>query len=196
MIVSKQAPPVDGLKAIGNALVDLAARTGPQVASFAGSRVNIAAPLPIYRADPPDLTEESSVNLARRAGWRYVIESQNPRKVAYVDVIEAPNGDAIFASHSANRNAENLLNALHLVEDVASKLPEVYEARLLDVPALYLAAVWLKGEDSIFVPYIDGPRFADPTAVVHVYDDFPKVLVARAQAASKQFSGPGSATAP
>lgn len=196
MIVHNQTPPSDGLKAIGNALADLAGHRAPQGAALAGSRVNISAPLPIYRLELADIKDESSVNLAKRAGWRYLIEPQNSQKVAYADLIEAPNGDAVFVSYSRNRNAENLLKALHIADDIAAKLPEVYEARLLDVPALYLAAVWLQAGDSIFIPYIDGQRFADPAATVHVQDDFPSKLLARAQAASKHFSGPGSATAP
>ena len=196
MIVRNQIPPSDGLKAVGNALADLAGHQAPEMAALAGSQVNVAAPLPIYRLDLVDLKDKSSVYQARPAGWRYLIETLNAQEVAYADVIEASNGDAVFVSYSRNRNAQNLLSAVHFADQIAAHEPEAYEARLLDIPALYVAAVWLKGETSIFIPYIDRHRFADPKASVYAQGDFPRKLVVAAQAALKHFSGPGSASAP
>ncbi len=120
--------------------------------TLGGAAVNIAEPLPVYRLALDDIEGPDMLAKAKPVGWRYLLEE--PGQVAYADLTDGSGGNQAFASLSRNRNAERLNEAAHLAEKVAANLPDV-EARILDVPALHLSAVWLSGSVSAFIPYID-----------------------------------------
>ena len=176
-IVQKQSPPADGATIVGNAIRNLWRRPGAIAEALGGASVNLSQPLPVYSLGLDDIHGPDCINKVKIAGWRYLMEDSNT--VAYADLVDHPTGGQIFASLSRNLNAERLREAANLAEKVASGLPDC-EARVLDVPALQVSAIWLFGASSRFIPYMDPEWFGGPSASVSVDPDLLDRLTRRA----------------
>jgi hypothetical protein len=181
-IVQKQQPPSAGPKAIGQALRDL--RPLPDhKALLGGAEINLSAPLPVYRLGLDQLEKPDFLAKATQVGWRYLMEGPGGGGVAYADVREATGGTARFTGLAQNENATRLMEAAHLAQKVAADVPGDCEARILDVPAVYVSAVWLSCANPLFIPYIFPPRFG--TGTIDVQKDFLKQLQQAAAAAQR-----------
>ena len=187
-IVQVQNPPKTGPQAVERALRDLRRRPDPR-GFLGGTAVKLSRPLPVYRLGLADIRTRKSLDSAKLAGWRYLIEPAEGSGVAYADVREKGGGDSIFASFSQNRNAERLTEAAHLAQQIASGLSSNCEARILDVPALYVSAIWLTSREPTFIPYIDAEQLADPAMKVQVDPDFVERLLERAHIARQHLQG-------
>jgi hypothetical protein len=148
-----------------------------------GGAVTFSQPLPVYRLSLNDIGEPNSINKAELTGWRYLLEKGGGS--AYADLVERPNKEQEFASLAENKNAERLNQAAHLAEQVAENLPDC-EARILDVPALSIAALWLFGRQSSFIPYIDPEKLTGPNPKVSVDDQFLPRVTRRAEELKQQ----------
>ena len=175
-IVQKRNPPPAGQSIVTNALRDLW-QPDPHEA-LGGAAINLSQPLPVYSLQLADIDKADSINKAKSVGWRYLMEKAGG--AAYADLVESSAGEPAFASLSRNRNAERLNQAAHLAEKVADGGP-TYEARILDVPALHISAIWLLGLDSKFIPYIDPERLRAPDAEISVDHEFLDRLTRRAK---------------
>jgi hypothetical protein len=194
-IVQTRKPPEAGSLAIGRALNDL--RGQPERAELlGGAEIDLSQPLPVYRLGLDEVEGHESLDRAKHVGWRYLVEPPGGGSVAYADVKETSGGGSRFASLSQNRNAERLMQAAHLAQQVAEDLPDDCEARVLDVPALYLSAIWLTAARPIFIPYIDAQRLADPSAKIEVEPDFLNRLLNAARTARQQLNNTPPGPAP
>jgi hypothetical protein len=180
-IVLKKGPD-NGQSEIGKALSDLRGRDAGPEALLGGAAISLSAPLPVYRLGLDEIEAQASLSRAEHVGWRYLIEGSG-QGAAFADVNETE-GDPRFASFSQNENADRLIAAANLAQEVAQGLPETYEARILDVPALYTSAIWLSGAEDIFIPYVDMRRLRGKA--VQVEPTFLSNLVTRAQHAREQ----------
>jgi hypothetical protein len=176
-IIQKRAPPAAGENIIGRALQDLWGRPDPRDL-MGGATINLSKPLPVYRLQLEDIGKPDTIGMAKPVAWRYLLEKAGG--VAYADLVEAQGGAQTFASLSRNPNAYRLSQAAHVAEKVAKDLPDC-EARILDVPALHLSAVWLSGPDSKFIPYIDQEKLPKPDSQVKVDPDFMDRVTRRAE---------------
>lgn len=180
-IVQKTPPPAAGPNAIGLALRDLSPPSASAAAS-GGARINLSKPLPVYTLHLDQLHGRESLQHAKLATWRYLIDDG----AAYADVRHAGE-DAKFASLSRNPNAKRLAEAAHLAEAIAKDLPDEVEARILEVPALYVSAIWLTGTKPMFIPYIDARARQDEP--VRAEPDLLDVLVRLADIARQHLRG-------
>jgi len=185
-IVRNQVPPKSGARAIGMALRDL--RLGKAASAdhlLGGAQINLSEPLPVYSLALYDISSGHSLEKARQVGWRYLIDKDGAGQVGFADVRETADGTR-FTGLAQNRNAERLMDAVHLAQAVAENMANDCEARILDVPALNISAVWLSGAKPVFIPYIDPQRLSKAGAKVDVASDFLDVLVHDADTAKQQ----------
>jgi len=191
-IVRQRQPPATGPQLVGRALSDLGGH--PDRASLlGGAAINLSQPLPVYRLGLEDIDDEKCIEKAVEVGWRYLIEPAGGGGAGYADVRKAPDGNFKFTSLSKNANADRLLEAAHLAQQVGEESAVEYDARILDVPALYISAIWLAAPTPVFVPYIDPARLVQSGAEkVRVQPDFLRVLVQSA-AEAKRHLNPGGA---
>jgi hypothetical protein len=181
-IVQKQQPPSAGPKAIGQALRDL--RPSPENrALLGGAQINLSAPLPVYRLGLDQLDKRDFLAKATQVGWRYLMEEPVAGGVAYADVRETAGGAPRFTGLAQNENAMRLMEAAHLAQKVAADMPGDCEARILDVAAVYVSAVWLSCANPLFIPYIFPPRFG--TGKIEVQHNFLEQLQQFAAAAMR-----------
>ena len=99
-------------------------------------------PLPVYNMKLSDLAENRDQRAAAQKSWRFLVKHDD-EVVATADALVAPNRKPVF-SHV---NEGPLVNGIVSAIQAANVQDEVrngrYEARLLMVPALYVAALWL-----------------------------------------------------
>jgi hypothetical protein len=80
--------------------------------------------------------------------------------------------------------AERFLQASAYADEQLGDQAEEYEPRLLDVPALWFAALWLEGSTSrYFIPLLDGRP--PGTAPLKMVQDILPILKARAEERSR-----------
>ena len=131
-------------------------------------RVSHSEPHPVYVATLDDLAAGKLLGAAKQTGWRYLLVQDD------VAVGEAEIGARRAAARGAKTGAKTAkLEFLGLTHgpftdatidalSAAERMPKVanadYEMRLLKVPAVYLAALWLHGTDAdIVIPMGDPP---------------------------------------
>lgn len=102
--------------------------------------VRIAIPLPSYGISNKSLRAADPLARARLHAWRYPLLSGSDSGFALV----VKRGKSLdFAGVSAGRFAERVLAACVCAEREFDSHKEAYQARLLNLPALHLHAVWL-----------------------------------------------------
>ncbi|WP_237479461.1 hypothetical protein [Lichenibacterium dinghuense] len=170
--------PASGPLTIMRALGDL----NPSTDRLGGARIDISAPLGLYRLGLDDIDSEHSFGHALFVGWRYLLEGGG-HGVGAADVVPSEGGQARFTSLARNEQADFLLRAAHVAEEIASGLSGDCEARILIVPSLYVSALWLTADPPVFIPFLDPLRPIRTVEDVAVRPDFTRDLLARAKVA-------------
>jgi hypothetical protein len=119
---------------------------------------------PVYFVPLDALTEGRLLKAARQTSWRYLlVKGDTP--VAEAELSAGSRGakgakphSLAFLSLTRGPFASATVDALHAAE----RLPQVaradYELRLLNIPAVYLVALWLHGaKDDILIPMGEPP---------------------------------------
>jgi len=117
------------------------------------SPMDISKPLPVYILGLQEAAGGGFPEGARMVGWRYLLAGP---AVATADInAKDQGGTAAFNKLTHGANAERLNDALPVAEQKYGSSTG-YEARILDLPALNLGAVWLSAAQSnVFIPYLD-----------------------------------------
>jgi hypothetical protein len=179
----------DGLNALGMAPTP-ASRA--HLAAVAGSQA--PPPLPVYSFPLDDLAPGKDPMGNGPVAWKFllVIGSQ-PIRTA--DVVPAPGGGYQFASISAAQ-APGIDQAILAAENSPVLAKGRYELRLVEVPALYVTALWLKtqrGKADYFIVIPPAPDGFQPYAVTAA-PGFRKLLRAaaaqRSPSLTRQQGGP------
>jgi hypothetical protein len=145
-----------------------------------GGALSLTLPHQVYTAGLEELAGGQDLTQALRlTGWRALVE-EDRQVVAAAEVptsIREPTGASI------NRGAlvQSTVEALETAERHEPVTSEPFEPRLLQIPALYVTALWLhrSGEgDDLVIPLAptpppltageiyDGPRFAEQVAAM------------------------------
>jgi hypothetical protein len=96
-------------------------------------------PHPVYRIGLDDLAGAAGLPAARPTGWRWLVRDSRTDRVRGA-VETGPDG---LAAYSAGPFATSTASALSLAAALPIGVRRTYEPRLLDVPGLYMAALWL-----------------------------------------------------
>ncbi len=168
MPIAKLEFPSLGLDVLTNTLSDLA-DSGDALGGALDQE--ISDPLPVYSLTLLNAAEEELPKRDEPVSWRYLLF--RPTGISAADINST--GDASqagqFNSITEGKIIDGLYDALLFVDKKFSDSDEEYEIRILEIPSLNEAAIWLRSEDgSIFIPYLDADRLqGSPPAVK---DDF------------------------
>lgn len=116
-------------------------------------------PIPVYVLEPGSLTSGRGLADAHQVGWRYLV--YGPKSVGIADIDDAGGGHPQFNGFSGGERARALNAALAFAEEKYQAGSATYEARILEVPALYTSAVWLAGQSDVFIPFMENGKFGD-----------------------------------
>jgi hypothetical protein len=136
-------------------------------------------PLPVYVIGLEDAARGEIPEAAAMVGWRYLIVG--PTSVATADIdMPGSGGEPAFNKLSEGANAERLSDALGVADANFGRSGAGYEARLLELPALNIGAVWLSGaQGDVFIPYLDEARLGGRAPAIEA--DFKTAVQAAAK---------------
>lgn len=155
-IHTKQAP--DGCEAMIRDALGAMLRPG------APGPTETAAPHPVYLAGLAELAEGRLLDAARENGWRYLLISGD-QAVATATVGTGQGTGMEFSHVTQGPFVEATVEGLRRAEALDEVASGDYELRLLDVPALYLRALWLHGqggEGEMLIPLPPSPDGIEP----------------------------------
>jgi hypothetical protein len=121
------------------------------LAGSAPAELSMEAPHQVYTIGLDQLATGAGLASARANGWRYLLR-QNNQTVASARTMTDATGAPLFAEFNSGPFVQSTAGALQRAEQVAGAgNGDVFEPRLLQVPALHAMALWLHG----------GPKSAD-----------------------------------
>jgi hypothetical protein len=165
MGLTAKAPPAGGSGIIREALANLA--SGPptdleSLAAGAPSNLNIAAPHPFYFVGLTDVAEGRLLAGAILKGWRYIV-LQDDETIGTANLIVSEQDQSLQFSHiSHGPFAQNTVEGIRRAESLPDVANDDYELRLLDIPGLYVVALWLHGVDDKLIPLPPTNRVLEP----------------------------------
>ena len=148
MAINSKQPPDAATAALDAGLGQI--RGGAARRGMAAEAVDAGTPHESYHLGLDSVEAKKGVAGAEPIGWRYLIAGGPAGRGLAAEVHSRPSGFE-FAG----------LNEGPFVQQVADQIEKLrgqtrnedYEPRLLKIPALYIAALWLKGKnDDLFVP--------------------------------------------
>lgn len=98
--------------------------------------------LPVYNLGLNDLAKGHDLRAAVQTGWRYLLKHSD-KVVASVDAVVGPNQHPVFAQINEGPLVSGLISAINVAIAKDDFKRGEYEVRILMVPALYTAALWL-----------------------------------------------------
>jgi len=154
-------PPDDALSAAELGLrrvVESGAASSRELRRMPIERLRLTHPQPVYVLGLDDLREGRDLQAAQPAGWRYLVEdgeARATRPLALAQTIASPDGAHAFASLNYGPFVVGTAEAIRAAEQMTIADSDV---RVLEVPALYLVALWLDhGQESTLVPIAPAP---------------------------------------
>jgi hypothetical protein len=155
---------IDTLRAdVPRAMAARALREPPRTQSFdvtGGTQgsLDFGGPHRVYVASVEDALKREMLKNARPAGWRYFV-LRGETTVATAQVSEDKDERISFSNINFGALAESTARAIEVAQELADVKKRDYNLAVLEVPALYLAVLWLKSTGSnILVPLEPSPR--------------------------------------
>ncbi len=177
MSIIVQDPPEGSLEIIKSALDTF--RTQSNFAaeltaeSSAAGNLNLAAPHPIYFVGLKDLAKGKLLSTAKLKGWKYLLLNENePYATAQLN---SNRKKLVFSHINQGILVERTVRALAFAENLEEVNENDYELRLIDVPGLYVAALWLHGENDLIIPLLLG-SFPIDKFIVYTEGEFIDLL--------------------
>lgn len=193
MTIMHLAGPPAGDDVLDRALEDRfpeVARRGVRVRSRNADGVPELPPVPCFHLGLDMLADDEPLRLAQQTGWRYIVEPGNAVGMAK---LSSGTGGTRYEGLAQGLLVERYRAALALAQELLGADHHAYEPRLLDVPALSFAALWLKGPQDWFIELLDG--VPPGTAALQVVDDILPELRHRA-AKREPYDDPGDRPTP
>jgi hypothetical protein len=106
--------------------------------------LNLTVPHPVYTLTLEDIVQQRSLAVARTTGWRYLIQ-EGDSAIASAEVITDARGVVqTFSQFNEGPFVAATARTIVAAEEIPQVEDGVYELRLLQIPALYVMALWLK----------------------------------------------------
>jgi hypothetical protein len=163
MAITTAQGPAGGAAIVADVVATLMT-SGPGALSPKGGKAPSSypgTPLPLFVLQLQDIVSAGSKFMDKviENGWRYVIVSDG--QVKAVADVKGPQGGQPpqFSALTHGELAERLAQASELAANNFADDPAGnFEARVLEIPALYIEALWLHGSRDIFIPFLEGAR--------------------------------------
>ena len=154
-------PPQQALDAVHTTFLDLsrnrAFRT-PALRNATGT-LQLAEPHQVFTLGLSDLAAGKGLDAAKPTGWRYLVQ-EGDNVLASAETVVGLRGEQVFSAFNEGRFVDSSAKAMRAVRE----FPEVgqggFELRLLNVPGLYVLALWLhetQGKGDFLVPLAPSP---------------------------------------
>jgi hypothetical protein len=159
MPIKLTTPPPGFAQAVAESIgIAMAARTLEFTRGGAGAAVSTSAPHAVYTMALADVAAgRDPAAVATPIGWRaFIVAGGKP--VAVVEIAQDPAGRlAKSGAVTEGPLVDQAAAAVDAAERAGPIAGGAFELRVLDVPGIYLQALWLRGPQDLFVPVM-GPN--------------------------------------
>jgi hypothetical protein len=172
MSINVPTPPEGSLQVIETALHRF--RKQPNFAASITSdgavanSLSVAVPHPVYFVGLKDLAKGKLFSAVKLKGWRYLLLNENePYAIAELN-FNRKTGSPIFSHVNYGALVKRTVSGLAFAENLETVNQNDYELRLIDIPSLYVVALWLHAHDNFIIPLMIG---SDPINTFTVYTE-------------------------
>ncbi len=151
-------------------MVSIQAFSTPRLAKIVSRRPEVSPALfqglPVYHMGLDELAEDGNLGAAAQTSWRYLLKCDD-EVVASADAVFGPNRKPVFSQVNEGPFVQGTVSAIQAADIEKGE----YEVRLLMVPALYTAALWLvdvTGGSDLAVPIAPCPPALTPNKPIPV----------------------------
>ncbi|MBN9133511.1 MAG: hypothetical protein J0H48_09130 [Nitrosospira multiformis] len=122
--------------------------------------LRLTEPHEVFTLGLDDLAAGKGLEVAKPTGWRYLVQEDDKVLASAESVAVGPANEHVFSAFNEGSFVASSASAIR----AAREIPEVeqggFELRLLNVPGLYVLALWLhgaRGKDDLLVPLAPSP---------------------------------------
>jgi hypothetical protein len=133
--------------ALGSLLNQPASALSAMMADVNPDRLAAAAPHHVYFVSLESIAAGKVFSQAELTGWRYIVlDDERPLFAAELD-IDLAQGALEFSNTNQGPHVEGTLEGVRIAESLDDVREHDFELRLLEIPSLYVIALWLHGEE-------------------------------------------------
>lgn len=156
----------------------------PALRSVVREDLELVAPHRMYTLGADAIIDKRGLDQASSSGWRFLVADHE--KVVASAELDA-NGEA--PSLNGGPYVQSTAAAIDELERLPAVAERDYELRILKVPALYLVAAWLAGDESVLVPLAPAPSFIEAG---RAYSESEFLAALEGPASAAVTAGPGA----
>lgn len=154
-------PPQQALDAVHSTFLDLSRNRAFRIPALrnAAGPLQLAEPHQVFTLDLSDLVTGKGLDAARPTGWRYLVQ-EGDKVLASAETVAGPRGEQVFSAFNESRFVASSASAIRAVREIPEVEQDDFELWLLNVPGLYVLALWLhgaQGKGDLLVPLAPSP---------------------------------------
>jgi hypothetical protein len=155
-------PPRQAMDAVRTTFLELnknRAFKSPALRSATGP-LQLTEPHEVFTLGLTDLVAGKGLDAAKPTGWRYLVQEDDKVLASAESVAVGPANEHVFSAFNEGSFVASSASAIRAVREIPEVEQGSFELRLLNVPGLYVLALWLhsvQGKDDLLVPLAPSP---------------------------------------
>lgn len=155
-------PPKQAADAVHSTFLELnknRAFKSPALRSAAGP-LQLTEPHEVFTLGLTDLVAGKGLDAAKPTGWRYLVQEDDKVLASAESVAVGPANEHVFSAFNEGSFVASSASAIRAVREIPEVERGDFELRLLNVPGLYVLALWLhsvQGKADLLVPLAPSP---------------------------------------
>jgi hypothetical protein len=160
MSIRSKPPPFNGNLEIARFVPRLLGGSSTDALLGGAAPVRASQPMPLFVVRLDQIDQTDFIRYAKPVSWRYLILGDGP--VAVAELKEGPQKQGRFSTLIHGDLAARLAAATRSAEEKYGNSGIEYEPRILEIPALYITALWLHGQKDAFFPMDPRSKSSEP----------------------------------
>lgn len=154
-------PPKQAVDAVHSTFLELNKNRAFRSPALRGATgpLQLTEPHQVFTLGLTDLAAGTGLDAARPTGWRYLVQ-EDDKVLASAETVAGPGGEQVFSAFNEGRFVASSASAIRAVREIPEVEQGGFELRLLNVPGLYVLALWLhdaQGNGDLLVPLAPSP---------------------------------------
>ncbi|HVW64426.1 MAG TPA: hypothetical protein VHB01_05370 [Nitrosospira sp.] len=155
-------PPKQAVDAVHSTFLELnrnRAFRSPALRSATGT-LQLTEPHQVFTLGLTDLAAGKGLDAAKPTGWRYLVQESDKVLASAESVTVGSANEHVFSAFNEGGFVASSASAIRAVREIPEVEQGGFELRLLNVPGLYVLALWLhgtQGKGDLLVPLAPSP---------------------------------------
>lgn len=154
-------PPKQAVDAVHSTFLELNKNRAFRSPALRGATgpLQLTEPHQVFTLGLTDLAAGKGLDAAKPTGWRYLVQ-EDDKVLASAETVAGPGGEQVFSAFNESRFVASSASAIRAVREIPEVEQGGFELRLLNVPGLYVLALWLhdaQRDGDLLVPLAPSP---------------------------------------